>query len=170
LTRYLLLVVLAFLTIFSFAGVAFADPIPWEPPLEGKPIQSVLIVAAEFCGLLAGTAMLCNNGQIRWQKATMTMAIALIISYAIGITIWSLGYMSGFVIHNTVNPFFNASSHPLGTVILLLPELFGTIVGTIIIRLKLGVEWKTALITMASAMIVSFLVGMAIVYIYLKTM
>lgn len=167
-TKHLLLAALAFLSVLSFVGVAFADPIPWEPPWEGKPMQYGLIIAAEFCGLLAGTAILSSNGQIRWQKVTVTMAIALIISYAIGITIWTLGYMAGVLIYNPANPFFNASSHPLGTVILLLPEFIGTIIGTIVIHLRLRVEWKTALITMVSAMIVSFLVGIAIVNIYLR--
>lgn len=131
-------------------------------------MQYGLIVAAEFCGLLAGTAILSSNDKIRWQKATITTAIALIISYAIGVTIWTLGYMAGILIYDPVNPFFNASSHPLGAVILLLPEFVGTVVGTIMIRLRLKVKWKTALITMASAMIVSFLVGIAIVSIYLR--
>ncbi len=166
--KYLLLATLAFLSILSFVCVVFADPIPWKPPWEGKPIQYGIIIAAEFCGFLAGTALLSSNGQIRWQKATVTMAIALIISYAIGVTIWTLGYVAGILIYNPVNPFFNASSHPLGTIVLLLPEFIGTVIGTIIIHLRLRVKWKKALITMASAMIVSFLVGMAIVSIYLR--
>ena len=54
---------------------------------EGKPIQYFSIIAAEFCGILAGVAVLVLNPQIRWHKAIITVSIALIIGYAYGLTI-----------------------------------------------------------------------------------
>jgi hypothetical protein len=170
LMRYLLLATLGFLSVCSFVGVVFADPLPWDSLWEGKPIQYFSIIAAEFYGLLLGAVILTQYHQIRWQKATITMSIALIISYVIGITIWTLGYQAGILIYNPVNPFFNASTHPLGTTILLLPEFIGIIIGTIIIHANQKVEWKTAFITMTAAMLTSLLVGILIANIYLGLM
>jgi len=161
-----LLVVLAFLSICSLASAAFGNPIPWDLPWEGKPIQYFGIVVAEFCGLLAGTAVLTHNRQTRWRKAAIIILVALITSYAIGIGIWALGYIAGILVFSPVNPLFNTSLYPLGPVILLLPEFVGTIIGAIIIRANQKVEWKTALVTMTAVMLTSFLVSFFMSNIY----
>ncbi len=129
---------------------------------EGKPIQYLSVIAAELCGLLAGVAILVHNPQNRWQKATVTVSVVLIVSYAIGVVIWTAGYLSGILIYNPLNPFFNASPHPLASTILLLPEFIGTAVGTVIIHKLQETRWKTAFITMAAAMLTSLAVGMLI--------
>jgi len=166
LLKFLLLAALAFLSICSFVNAVLANPIPWDyDPWDslrnGNPAEYFSIITAEFCGLVVGTAILTYNRQTQWQKATVTVLIALITSYIIGITIWTLGYRTGILVYNPVNP------HPSSLIILLLPEFIGTIIGSIIIRTGQKVEWKTALITMTAAMLTSFLVGILLVNIYL---
>lgn len=165
--KQLLPTLLAFMSLCTLMEVVFGDPLPVSSLWEGKPIQYLSVTTAQLCGLLVGIIMLKRNSETKWQKATIAVSIALIMSYAIGIVIWTLGYLSGILIHNPVNPFFNASTHPLGPVILLLPEFIGTGIGTIIIRRLLSIRWKTAFASMAAAMLTSFLVGMLIVNIYL---
>jgi hypothetical protein len=153
----------------SLTSTAYADPLPWNQS-EGKPIQYLSIIVAELCGLAAGTAVLKSKTQIRWPKTTTIILIALVVSYAIGLSIWTLGSLTGILIYNPINPFFNAYQNPLGPIILLLPEFIGTVIGTAIIRLTLKVSWKLALATMAVAMLVSFLVGTAIAAIYTRSL
>jgi len=129
-------------------------------------MQYLTIITAEFCGLLVGTVVLVKNCQKQWRKAMITMLIALITSYAIGIAIWATGYLAGILVFSPVNPFFNAALYPLSPIILLLPEFVGTLIGAIIIRAHQKVEWKTSFATMTSAMLASFLVGFFIPNIY----
>lgn len=168
--KYPMLVIFSFLAFMSFVGVAFADPLPWDTLWEGKPIQYLSIIAAELCGIFAGTIILIDKGQVQWHKATIIVSIASVISYAIGIVIWTIGHEAGIVIYNPINPFFNAMTYPLGPIILLLPEFIGTFLGAIIIRLNQKVSWKLALLTMAVAMFISFLVGSAIASVYLRSL
>jgi hypothetical protein len=160
--KYLLPAMTAFLLICMVVGVAFCNPIPWDSLWEGKPIQYLSVIAAEICGLLAGVATLAQIPQTRWSKATIAVSIAQTVSYTIGLFIWTLGYLAGILIYNPINPFFNVSLHPLGLAVLLLPEFIGTALGTIIIKKLIGTSWRTALIAMIDAMLVSFLVGMLI--------
>lgn len=165
--KCLLLTVLAFLSICSFVNAVLANPIPWEfDPWESlsnrNPAEYFSIITAEFCGLVVGTAILTYNRQTQWQKATITVLIALITSYIIGITVWTLGYRTGILIYNPMN------SHPSSLIVLLLPEFIGAIIGTIIIRANQKVEWKIALITMTTAMLTSFLIGILLANIYLQ--
>lgn len=160
--KRLLLATIVFLSTCNLIGVAFANPIPWDPWnsfLNLGPMQYFLIITAEFCSLVVGTAILVYNDEIRCQKAAITMLIALITSYALGISVWTLGYRTGILVNNVANP------SPLGTIVLLLPEFIGTIVGAIIIHATQKVKWKTALIAMTAAMLVSFLVGILLAYI-----
>jgi uncharacterized protein (DUF2062 family) len=76
--------------------------------------------------------------------------------------------MAGVLVYNPINPFFNYSSHPLGILVLLLPEFIGTIIGAFLIHLNLKIEWKKALAAMAVAMLTSFIIGLLIVNIYLR--
>ena len=167
--KHLLLTVLAFFLAWSFVGVVSGNPIPWEPPWEGSLIQYFSIIAAEFCGLLAGVAVLVRNPQIRWQKATITVSTALIISYAYGLIIWTLGYSAGFFMYNSISPFFIFFTSPLGLIVLLLPEFIGTASGTVVIQRLQKINWKTAFKAMTAAMLTSFLLGwlIAITFIYM---
>jgi len=169
LVKRLFLVTIAFFFACGFVSFVSANPLPMDSLWEGKPIQYVSIVVAELCGLLAGTGILTYDREVRWQKAATTVLIALVISYAIGVTIWTLGRAVGILIYNPINPFFNFSPHPLGPVVLLLPEFIGIIIGAILIHAKQKTSWKTALITMTAAMLTSFLVGILIANIYLHT-
>jgi len=117
LIKYLLLAMLVFLSTLSLVNVAFANPIPWEPPWEGNVVQYFSIIAAEFCGLIVGTAVLTYNRQTRWRKSMVIVLAALTVSYAIGITIWAVGYMAGIPIFSPVNPFYNASLSSMGPII-----------------------------------------------------
>jgi len=166
LVKLLFLTTCTLLLAFSFVDVAFANPIPLEP--IGSPLQYVLIVFAEVCGLFVGTAVLIQSGQADWRRSASIMSVSLIVSYAIGIAIWSFGYIAGIFVYNSINPLFNYSSHPLSIVVLLLPEFVGTIIGTILIHLNLKIEWKKALGAMAAAMFTSFLIGLLIANIYLR--
>jgi len=162
LLKRLLFVAIVFLCVCNLIGVAFANPIPWDPWnsfLNLELIQYFSIITAEFCSLVVGTAILVYNNETRWQKAALPMLVALITSYAFGISVWTLGYRTGILVYNVANP------SPLGTIILLLPEFIGTIVGAIIIHATQKVEWKTALIAMTAAMLVSFIVGILLAYI-----
>jgi hypothetical protein len=156
---------LALLSFCSLVNVVFGNPIPWDP-WQGNPIQCFTIVVAEFCGLIARTAVFARYRKARWRKAMLTILVALVVSYVVGIAIWVLGYLAGIIVFSPVNPLFNASLYPFGTMILLLPEFVGTIIGAIIIRANQKVEWKMALITMTVAMSTSFLVGFFLPGIY----
>jgi len=162
--KHPLLPVLAFLFALSFVGVVSGNPIPWQPPWEGNPIEYFSIIATEFCGLLAGVAVLVHNPQTQWQKATVTVSIALIISYAYGLIIWTLGYSAGFFMYSSISPFFVFFTSPLGLVVFLLPEFIGTASGTIVIQRLQKINWKAAFKAMTAAMLTSFLLGMLIAF------
>lgn len=164
--KLLFLTTCTVLLAFSFVDIVFANPIPFEP--MGSPLQYASIVLAEVCGLFVGTAVIIQSGQTDWRRGASIMSVCLIVSYAIGIVIWSFGYMTGILVYNSINPFFNYSSHPLGIAVLLLPEFVGTIIGTVLIHLNLKIEWKKALAAMVVAMLTSFLIGLLIVNIYLR--
>lgn len=157
-----------FLSVCSLVSVVSANPLPFDSLWAGKPIQYASIILAEFCGLVAGTSILTYNRKTRWQKAAITVLIALVTSYGIGLAIWTLGYALGILIYDPINPFFNFSPHPLGPVVLLLPELIGTAIGTILIHANQKVSWRIALLTMMATMLTSFLVGIVIANIYLR--
>lgn len=165
LAKHLLLAMLALLSFCSLVDVVFGNPIPWDPSPENF-VQCFTIVVAEFCGLVVGTAVFTYNRQIEWRKPVMTILIALIISYAVGIIIWGMGYLAGVLVFSPVNPFFIVPSYYLSPVILLLPEFIGTVLGAIIIRANQKVKWKTAFTTMTATMLTSFLVGFLMLAVY----
>lgn len=165
--RYLLFAAFTFLCLCSFVGRVFANPIPINPePIPGTPIEYVIIFAAELFGLIVGVGVLTHNRQTRWQKAAVTMTVALVTSYVVGITIWASGYLAGVSLYNPLVLPSNGSPNLLGLIIILLPEFIGTIIGGIIIRAKQKVDWKTALGTMALAMLTSLLAGSLLITIY----
>jgi len=164
LLKYGLFTVLAFVSVFSIVGVVFGNPIPWDPwnsLLNLDPLQYFYIIIAEFCSLIVGTSILVHNHQTQLYKAASTMLIALIVSFALGIAIWTLGYLV-LGIHNQTNPDL------LGSIILLLPEFIGIVVGSVIIQKLLRASWKTAFITMTTAMLTSFLFSILMANVYLS--
>jgi hypothetical protein len=62
----------------------------------------------------------------------------------------------------------NYSPHPLGWVVLILPEFVGTAIGTVLIRVSEKSSWKISFFAMAAAMVTSFLVGMLLANVYLR--
>jgi len=168
LAKFGLLAVVAFLFLCGSVGVVLANPLPMDSLWEGKPIQYLSIIFAEFCGLLAGVSVLSYKVESRWRKAAFSVLIAIIVSYAIGIIIWSWAHAAGLLLYNPINPFFNYSPHPFGSVILLLPEFIGTAIGTVLIHVNEKSSWKTSFFTMFATMLTSFLVGMLIANIYLR--
>lgn len=166
LSKFFFLVAFPLFIVSGFVEIVFADPIPMEP--QGSMIQYTSIVLAEICGLFSGMAVLTHRGQTDWRKDALILSISLIASYAVGIVIWAFGYALGILVYNSLNPFSNASSHPLSVVVLLLPEFVGTVMGAILIRLNLRIEWKMAFAAMAVAMLTSFLVGLLIVNVYVR--
>jgi len=156
LVENLLFALLVLLSVCSIVGIVFANPIPWDPwgyLWNLDTMQYFSITVAEFCGLVVGTFILIHNRRTRWQKAAVTMLMASISSFVLGIVIWTLGYRTGILVHNLMNP------SPLGTLILSLPEVLGVVVGTIIIHVCEKVEWKMAIVAMTAAMLTSFLIG-----------
>lgn len=152
LLKYGLPIVLAFLSILSFVGVVLGNPIPWDPGnslFNLDPLQYFFIVIAEFCSLVVGTSILVHKCKAQWHMAAMTMLIALIVSFAIGIIVWT-------------------NLNPASLVILLLPEFIGVAVGTVIIQKFLKTIWKIAFITMTTAMLTSFLFSILIASVYLS--
>lgn len=152
-------------------GHAFANPVPINPePIPGTPIEYAIIFVAELFGLIVGVGVLTHNRQTKWQKAVVTMTIALVTSYVSGIAIWVAGYAADVSLYNPLVLPPNGSPNLLGLIIILLPEFVGTSIGGIIIHAKQRMGWRTALGTMGLAMLTSLLAGSLLVTIYLGTM
>ncbi len=168
--KHFLFALLVLTFAWSFVGAVFGNPVPLNPPWVLGFAQIFLIVSAEFCGILAGVAILVRNPQTRWYKSTLTVAIALFISYGIGMVVWTLGYLTGILVYDPINMrslLFIPQIHPLGLVVLLLPEIIGVAVGTIVIQILQKTGWKTAFIAMTAAMLASFLLSAITAYFYL---
>jgi len=169
LIKYAFVVVLVFLFVCGLVSHVFANPIPINPPpISETPMEYFIIFTAEAFGLLVGVGMLTHNHQTRWQKAAMTMAVALIASYVGGITIWTSGYVAGVSLYNPLVLLPQGTPNLLGLIIVLLPEFVGTIIGGIIIHAKQRTYWKTAFGTMALAMLTSLLAGSVLVTVFLS--
>jgi len=160
--KCLLQAIITFLLTCCFIGVVFGNPIPWDPVesfLHLDPIQYFSIIVSEFCGLVVGIAILVHLHQAQWQKATLTMLIALTASYTLAITLWILAFQTGILTPNY--------SNPQTTAILLLPEIIGTLLGTVIIQKLQKTNWKTAITTMTAAMLTSLLISILLANTYL---
>lgn len=158
-------IILAISGFYAFVGIVFANPIPWNP-LDSffhlEPIQYFSIVTAEFCALVVGTAIISHNRQAPWQKAALTMLIALIVSYSLGLALWTTTFQSGILPFNI--------SNPLSLTVLLLPEIIGISIGTVIIEKLQKTTWKIAVIAMAAAMTTSLVIGILLAAIHLTLM
>jgi len=150
--------------------LAFANPLPMDSLWEGKPIQYLSIVFAEFCGLLAGVCVLSYRNEGRWFKGALVLLVALVVSYVIGVVIWSLARAAGILLSNPINPFLSYSTHPLGSFVLIAPEFIGTGIGTALIHAKQKLSWRKSLLTMVVAMLTSLLVGFWIATMYLRAL
>ena len=154
-------ILFSFFVLCSFMSVAYANPIPFDPWtswLRLDLIVYVSIIIAEFCGLIVGTAILTHYKKARWQKASIIILIALLVSYALGIILWSSSYQAGIITYDFT---------PLGVIMLWLPEFVGTAIGSIIIKRLQKTTWKMAIITMSAAMIASLLISLLLGYIRL---
>jgi len=155
-------VMLAFLSFCLLVGVVSSNPIPWNPLdsfLHLEPIQYFSIVTAEFCALVVGTAILTHKQQATWWKASLTMLVALTVSYLLGIVIWVASFQSGLLAFSFPNP--------TSLAFLLMPEIIGILLGILIIG-KLGkTKWTTALIAMTAAMTTSLMIGLFLAIIHL---
>lgn len=163
--RRLLLALIGLLWACGFVSVAFANPIPWDPlgSFFGlDPLQYFQIVVAEFCALVVGTAVLVHWGEVRWQRAAALLGVALVVSYVLGILVWTLGYRMGVFAYVPSDPGF------FGLMVLLFPEFLGTIVGTVVIRVAQKMLWVRALIVMTSAMLTSLVLGIVFAYLNLQ--
>ena len=159
--RRLLLATIGFLSACGLVGIVFANPIPWDPlgSFFGlDPLQYFQIVVAEFCALVVGTTMLVHGNEVRWQRAAALLGAALVVSYVLGILVWTLGYRMGVFTYYPSDPRF------LGLMVLVLPEFIGTVVGTVIIHVVHKVQWIRALIVMTSAMLTSLVLGFVFAY------
>jgi hypothetical protein len=159
--RRLLPALIAFLWACGFVSVAFANPIPWDPlgeVLGLDPLQYFQVIVAEFCALVVGTAMLVHWGEVRWQRAAVLLSVALVVSYVLGILVWTLGYRIGVFAFYPSDPSF------LGLMILVFPEFIGTAVGTVTIRIAQKTQWVKALVVMTSAMLTSLVLGIVFAY------
>jgi len=160
--RRLLLALIGFLLACGFVSLAFANPIPWDPlgSFFGlDPLQYFQTVVAEFCALVVGTAMLVHWREVKWQRAAVLLGVALVVSYVLGILVWTVGYRMGVFAYHPSDPGF------LG--FLLFPEFIGTVVGTVLIRVAQKMLWVRALIVMTSAMLTSLALGFVFAYLNL---
>lgn len=152
--KRLLTIAFSLFIILGLADVVFGNPIPWDP-LESffhlDPVQYLSIIIAEFCGVVVGTVILKRMHKARWQEAAIVMLIASAASYLLGILIWIAAFQISIQVYD-----FDYTS---GLVILLIPEVVGTILGTVIIQRLLRTNWKTALVAMTAAMFTSLAVG-----------
>jgi len=162
--RRLLLALIGFLWACGFVSVAFANPIPWDPlgeVLGLDPLQYFQIVVAEFCALVVGTTMLVHWGGAKWQRAALLLSVVLVVSYVLGILVWTLGYRMGVFTYYPSDPSF------LGLMVLVFPEFIGTAVGTVMIRVAQKMLWVRSLIVMTSAMLTSLVLGIVFAYLNL---
>lgn len=109
------------------------------------------IAIAEFCGVVAGTFALTHSAKIRWLEAAVVVLLASLASYFLGVALWTWSYNSGILFHEGLRT--------LSVIAFFLPELIGTVIGSIIIHTLARVEWRASIIAMATAMVVSFTVG-----------
>jgi len=164
LLRRLLLATIGFLSACGLVGIVFANPIPWDPlgSFFGlDPLQYFQIVVAEFCALVVGTTILIHGNEMRWQRAGALLGVALIVSYVLGILVWTLGYRMGVLVYYPSDPSF------VGLMVLVVPEFIGTVVGTVMIRVVQKVQWIKALIVMTGAMLTSLVLGFVFAYLNL---
>jgi len=162
LLRRLLLATIGFLSACGLVGIVFANPIPGDPlgSFFGlDPLQYFQIVVAEFCALVVGTTILIYGNEMKWQRAGALLGVALIVSYVLGILVWTLGYRMGVLVYYPSDPSF------LGLMVLVLPEFIGTAVGTVIIHVVRRVRWMKALIVMTGAMLTSLALGLLFVFV-----
>ncbi len=157
------LVALASLSFFALVGIAYCNPIPWNPLdsfLNLDPIQYFSIVTAEFCALVVGTAILTHRQQASWWKAALIMLVAIALSYMLGIIIWIASFHSGF--------FTLSFPNPTSLAFLLMPEIIGILLGIVIIGKLAKTTWTTALTAMTAAMTTSLTIGVLLAVIYLR--
>jgi hypothetical protein len=102
--------------------------------------------------------MLVHWGEVRWQRAAVLLSVALVVSYVLGILVWTLGYRIGVFAFYPSDPSF------LGLMILVFPEFIGTAVGTVTIRIAQKTQWVKALVVMTSAMLTSLVLGIVFAY------
>ena len=163
--RHISLIVFSLLAFSMFVGVVLANPIPWDPLdsfLHLEPEQYFSIVTAEFCALVVGTAILTHTQQLAWRKPAVTMLIALVASYLLGVVIWMSAFQSGII---PLSP-----SNPASLAVFVLPEIIGILIGTVIIEKLQKIEWKVALVTMTVAMVTSLVISvvMGVVHLILQ--
>jgi hypothetical protein len=159
--RRLLLALIGFTLFLGFVNAASANPIPWDPlgSFFGlDPLQYFQIVVAEFCALVVGTALLVRWREMKWQRAAALLGVALLVSYFLGILVWTVGYRTGALAFNPSDPSF------LGLMTLLFPEFIGTVVGTVMFRVVQKMVWIRALVVMSAAMLTSLMLGIMFAY------
>jgi hypothetical protein len=155
-SRRVLLALVGFLWAWGFVSVVFANPIPWDPlgeVLGLNPLQYFQIVVAEFCALVVGAAILVHWGGVRWQRAVVLLSVVLVVSYVLGILVWTLGYRMGVFVFYPSDPSFS------GLMVLVFPEFVGTAVGTVMIRIAQKTQWVRAFMAMISAMLTSLMLS-----------
>lgn len=167
LVRCLVFVVFVFLFVCVSVSSVLADMRPGPRPAPSSPLYYLIIFSGEFFGFLAGVSILSRACRTRWQKVAITMAVALIASYIIGITVWTSGSLAGIPVYNPLVVSPENQPQLQGLLVTLTPELVGTAVGGVIIRTKQSVNWATALGTMAVAMLTSWVLGSLMINLYI---
>lgn len=152
--RFLILTICIGIAISLSISRARANTPPrFDPEIEGMiAFDPFVFIVAEICGLVAGVSVLILGAKEDGGTAARIIIFTIIISYLPAYLIWQ-AISTSRVLSSSSNLVLHA------VVITLIPEVLGTVLGTIFIRRTLEVRWKWALLSMGALMLSSFLVG-----------
>lgn len=127
-----------------------ANPAPVFEPKVVMPDPFVFFVA-EICGLIVGASILIFGAEQTVERVVKTLILTMGLSYLLAYVIWSMIFDSGII--------FNSSMVSQEILIVLIPEVLGTAIGTLLIKKALEVRWTWALFSMSALMITSLFVA-----------
>jgi len=127
-----------------------ANPAPVFKPKVVMPNPFVFVIA-EISGLIVGSIILIFGAGQTSQRVVETLILAMGVSYLLAYIIWSVIFASNIV--------FDSSTIPQEILVVLIPEILGTAIGTLLIKKILQVRWMWALISMTALMITSLFIA-----------
>jgi len=140
-----------YITFLSSIPQARANPLPSFDPKVVMPNPFVFFIA-EFSGLIVGTSILVLGAGEEWEKTIKIVILAMGVSYVLAYFIWDTIFKSGFNLDSS-------SSVLQQVLVILIPEILGTVIGAVLIRKGLEVNWKWASFSMSALMLASLLIG-----------
>jgi hypothetical protein len=124
-----------------------ANPAPHPGPGPGA--FAIAFIVAEIFGFIVGTSILYFATREDGQKVILAVILAMTASYAAASILWQTVSSSGLL----------SGSYPSvlqDVVFILIPEILGTALGTVLIRKILDTRWALAFLAMGTLMVTSY--------------